>query len=104
MRAKILFILDNSNIKTFTLITQATNIDPLKANAPFKLMHPTTATYRHVVGVFVVIVGSINFQGIIINVQAPYLDLDIFSINLTVRKYNFLCQLKYNSPSEENYI
>jgi len=40
-----------TNIQTLTFITQATNIDPLKANAPFKIMRPTTATYRHVVGV-----------------------------------------------------
>jgi len=31
--------------------TQATNIDPVKANVPFTLMHPATVTYKHVVGV-----------------------------------------------------
>jgi len=60
-----------------------------------------------------VIVEGVNLHGIIIinvdiDVDQPHLDLDLdlglLRETLTVRKYNFLCQLKYNSPSEENYI
>ena len=37
----------------------------------------------------------IDSDGIIVNVQAPHLELDILSVNLTVRKCNFLCQLEH---------
>ena len=41
-----------------------------------------------------VIVEGVNLHGIIINVDSPYLDLDILSDNLTIRKCNFQYQIK----------